>query len=46
MDIADNAIEEFIVLWEETYGERISKDQARDYAGQLLRLLSAAYGPR
>lgn len=46
MEITNDAIEEFMVLWEETYGERISKDQAHEYAGQLLKLLIAAYGPR
>jgi hypothetical protein len=46
MEITDNAIEEFIVLWEETYGEKITTGEAREYAGQLLNLLIAAYGPR
>jgi len=46
MEITNEAIEEFIVLWEESYGERIDKEEAHEYAGQLLRLLRAVYGPR
>lgn len=45
MEITDTAIEEFIVLWEETYDEKITKDQALEYAGQLLNLLRVVYGP-
>jgi len=45
MKITDEAIEEFIALWQQAYEEEITKDQAHEYASQLLRLLKAAYGP-
>ncbi len=46
MEITDEAVEDFIDLWEKTYGERLSKKRAREYAGQLVRLLAIVYGPQ
>lgn len=46
MKITDQAIDEFMALWEETYGERLEADDAREYAVQLLQLLQAVYGGR
>ncbi len=46
MEITDEAVEDFIDLWEETYGERLSKKRAREYASQLVRLLAIVYGPQ
>lgn len=46
MEITDEAVEDFIALWEQTYGETLSRERARAYAGQLVRLLHIVYGPK
>ena len=43
MKISNEALQEFIALWEKTYGEEIGVKKARKYAHQLLRLLKAIY---
>lgn len=46
MEMTEHAIQEFIALWAESYGETITEVEARQHAGQLLRLLRAVYGSR
>ena len=43
MKVSDDALKEFIMLWEQTYGEEIEVEKARKYAHQLLKLLKAIY---
>ena len=45
MEITDDAIEEFMGIWENTYGEKIPRSEALHHARQLLQLLDAVYGP-
>ena len=46
MEITEQALDEFIALWEATYVTPISREQAHNYARQLLQLTKAVYGPR
>ena len=46
MEITENALDEFIALWEATYVTPINREQALNYARQLLQLTIAVYGPR
>ena len=46
MEITDQALDEFISLWRQTYGEDIDRERAHHYASQLLRLLQAVYDKR
>jgi hypothetical protein len=41
MSIPDDRIDEFIELWERAFGERISRDDARKRAHQLVELYRA-----
>ena len=46
MEITDQALDEFITLWRQSYGEDIDRERARHYASQLLQLLQAVYDTR
>jgi hypothetical protein len=41
MQVPNHRIDEFIDLWERAFGERITRDQARARAHQLLELYRA-----
>ena len=41
MQVPIDRIDEFITLWERAFGERITRDQARTKAHQLLELYRA-----
>ena len=43
MEISDEQIEEFMAIWEQTYGETIPKEEALFHARQLLQLMKAVY---
>lgn len=45
MEIDDQALREFIILWERIYGLPIDEREARLQARHLLDLLEAVYGP-
>jgi hypothetical protein len=38
MQVPNDRIDEFIVLWEQAFGERITRDDARARAHQLVEL--------
>lgn len=45
MEIDDQALREFIILWERIYGLPIDEREACLQAHHLLAMLEAAYGP-
>jgi hypothetical protein len=47
MDLTEDDIQEFTCLWQEEFGEAITRDAARHHASQLLELflLLAEHSP-